>query len=142
MSASATEPTTAWSRRAAAAFLVVYGVIVLLQALFGVQDPGAATTGELTLTGLHLAVSVGAAAGLWHGRRWAWWGALFLAVLGLFFLLPVAIAVVLGAGRETARSAGELAFVLTAVVVLLLLVGILVPRRGDFGTRQGRQPGG
>lgn len=127
-------------RHAAAALLVLYGGIVLLQALFGAEEPGVGSTGEWMLAGLHLVVGVGAAAGLWRGRRWAWWGALLLAALGLFFLLPVAIAVVLGGGRETARSTGELAFVLSAVAVLLLLLGVLVSRRRIF--RDSRGPGG
>lgn len=133
MSPPASQRASAPGRTVAAVALLLYGVLVLIHALVSAQGPGETSAGELSLAIVHLAVAMGVAAGLRGGRRWAWWCASALGGLGLFFLLPVALGILLGGGREMAGTVWALVFFLTSTGALTLLVAILVARRQDFG---------
>lgn len=123
--------------RLAATLLTAYGALVLLQALLPYPGASGASREDLLLTTLHMAVALGVAIGLWRRTKWAWWSALALAAPGLFFLLPVAMGLLLGAGRAPFRSPVELGFHVASLITLVLLVAVLLVRRRAFGVGEG-----
>ncbi|HSH74654.1 MAG TPA: hypothetical protein VLA09_03030 [Longimicrobiales bacterium] len=83
---------------------------------------GGATAGDLVVAVLLLGAAALAGAGLRRSARWAWWAALALAALGLFFVLPVAGTILLGGSLEPVGTGWDVVFFpLTAVVLVALL---------------------
>jgi hypothetical protein len=127
----AREPTRLDSsvRSVAGVLLGFHGVLVLLEALFGAPNAGGDTSWEVALASLHLLVAWVVAASLMTSRAWAWWGALALTLLGLFFLLPVAMGIVFGGGSDFALDMWSRALVLGSTLTLAALFVILFTHR-------------
>lgn len=119
-------------RVAAATLLGIHGALVVLHSVFGPPSLGGAVTGEVTLAVLHFLVVLAVAGSLSRGRPWAWWVALGLTLLGLFFLVPLAMGVLLGGGTELARNAWELALVLGSPAALVIVFALLTTHRGAW----------
>jgi len=111
--------------------LVVGG---LLLANTGLASVGAEVNGSDWAFALLAAVaSIVAARSLWRGARGAWWVAAAYDAVGLFFVLPVMVAILFGASREPVGTGWDVVF-FPAVTVALLAVSaalwIARPQRG------------
>jgi len=116
----------------------VYGVLVLMQAVFGPEGMDRSAQGDLALATSHFVITLVVAAGLRRASRWSWWGALCLVSLGLFFTLPIAMGFFLATGEGPLRSLRESALVLSSFVTLVLLATILVAGRRSLGFERER----
>ncbi len=124
----------------AAALLSIYGALVLSQAAVGPEDPDAAARGDVALAALHFGITLVVALGIRRARSWAWWSALLLVALGLFFLLPIAMGFFLGTGEGPPLGGiWESVFVLSSFAVLVVLGTILVAGRRSLGIERGRR---
>jgi len=109
----------------AVAFLVVYGVLVLVAAFVGVRrEAGLPTAPSWSV--LHLVVVMALTFGLHHAQRWAWWGALAFAGAALLGLVPVTLAVLGGPGITVVLPRFDLMLVTGQAVALILLLGQLL----------------
>jgi hypothetical protein len=131
MNSSPANPSSfgASARAAAATLLWIHGVLVLLDAFFGPRSTEAAVGGAVVLSVLHFGIVLAVAVGLSRGRRWAWWGAVALALVGLFFLLPLAMGVLFGSGPRFSQDKWELALVLGSPTVLAAVLALLTTQR-------------
>jgi hypothetical protein len=113
--------------RAASWLMVAFGGLAALHAITGGGEP-------VTGSDLSFAVVVLVAASLCgyelrRGTQWAWWISLILAGVGLFFVLPIAGAVLLGGTAEPVGTGWDVVFFPLTTIVLVALVAVLVMGR-------------
>ena len=111
--------------------LVVGG---LLWANTGLASVGAGPSGsDWALALLAAVASIVAARGLWRGAHGAWWMAAAYDAVGLFFVLPVMIAILFGASREPVGTGWDVVFfpaVTGALLAMSATLWIARPKRG------------
>lgn len=88
-----------------------------------------ATAADWSFAVLLVVVSAVAARSLWVGMRWAWWLALGLAAVGLFFVLPVTGTILFGGSIEPVGTGWDIVFFPLTTTVLVALVAALWLRR-------------
>jgi hypothetical protein len=111
--------------------LLAVGGLMLANTAFASVGPGV-TGSDWSFTLLAAVASVVTARGLWVGARWAWWTAVAYAVAGLFFVLPVVIALLFGSWGEPVGTGWDVLFfpLITAVMIAsLVALWIARPRR-------------
>lgn len=108
--------------------LIVFAGLVLANT--GVSALRAAATGaDWSFALLLVVVAAVAARSLWVGMRWAWWVALGLAAVGLFFVLPVTGTILFGGSTEPVGTGWDIVFFPLTTIVLATLVASLWPLR-------------
>ena len=95
---------------------------------------GGATGTDVSFVALLVVVAAVSGRSLHRGARWAWWIALALAVVGLFFVAPVTGTILLGGSLEPVGTGWDVAFFPLMTIDLGALVVVLWKVRG----RQGR----
>ncbi|MEQ1854980.1 MAG: hypothetical protein ABL963_00840 [Longimicrobiales bacterium] len=109
--------------------LVTFAGLVL--AFTGVSALRSAATGaDWSFAVLVVVVAATTARRLWLGTRWAWWLALAIALAGLFFVLPVTGAILLGGSTEPVGTGWDIALFPLTAAVLCALLATLWPLRG------------
>jgi hypothetical protein len=104
--------------------IVATGGLVLANT--AISSAGPAVTGsDWSFALLAAVIAYLVARGLWSGARWAWWVGLVYAAVGLFFALPVAVALVFGASAEPVGTGWDLLLFPATTVLLLALLGAL-----------------
>ena len=110
-------PMAAW-------LLVAFAGLILANT--GVSAVRAEATGaDWSFAVLLVVVAAVAARSLWVGFRWAWWLALGLAAVGLFFVLPVTGTILLGGSIEPVGTGWDIVFFPLTTTVLVALVAAL-----------------
>ena len=109
--------------------LVAFGGLVLANT--GVSAVRADATGaDWSFALLLVLVAAVTARRLWLQIGWAWWVALALACVGLFFVLPVTGAILLGGSTEPVGTGWDIVFFpLTTTVLVALLAALWLLRR-------------
>lgn len=114
-------PMAAW-------LLIVFAGLVLANT--GVSALRADATGaDWSFAVLLVVVAAVAARSLWVGVRWAWWLALGLAAVGLFFVLPITGTILFGGSTEPVGTGWDIMFFPLTTTVLAALVAALWLRR-------------
>jgi hypothetical protein len=121
--------------------VVAFGFLMLVNGGVAVAR-GTATTGDVLLTGLLLAAAVTTALGLRRRARWAWWTALVLGSIGLFFILPVAGTILLGGSLEPVGTGWDVVFFPMTAGVLVALLTLLWTLRKTAVAGEGSPPDG
>jgi hypothetical protein len=109
--------------------LIVFGGLVLANT--AVSSGGVGVTGSDWSFALLVALSSALIArSLWGGARWAWWAAATYGMVGLFFVLPVTLTILLGSSSEPVGTGWDVLLFpsITAVMVVLLAALWLVRR--------------
>jgi hypothetical protein len=89
------------------------------------------TGADVSFVALLLAVCLPIALGLtWH-TRWAWWSALALGLIGLFFVLPVAGTILLGGPADPVGTGWDVVFFPLTGAVLIALMAALWKLRSE-----------
>jgi len=109
--------------------LIAFAALVLANTAISALTSGA--TGADWSFAVLLAMVAGASArSLWMGARWAWWIAFALAFVGLFFVLPVAGAILLGGSTDPVGTGWDVVFFpLSTGVLVALLVALWTLRK-------------
>lgn len=94
------------------------------------------TGSDVSFVLLVLATAIAIMIGLIRRSPWAWWGALALAGVGLFFVLPVTGTLLLGGPRDPVGTGWDVIFFPVTTGVLVALMGVLWRLRRDL-TREG-----
>lgn len=108
--------------------LIVFAALVLANTAVAALT-SSATGADWSFTLLLVVVAGAAARSLWSGLRWAWWIALALAFVGLFFMLPVTGTILLGGSTEPVGTGWDIVFFPLSTVVLVALVSALWAQR-------------
>jgi hypothetical protein len=90
------------------------------------------TGSDLSFVLLVLAAALAIVIGFIRRSPWAWWGALALAGVGLFFVLPVTAALLLGGARPPVGTGWDVVFFPATTGVLVGLLVVLWRLRGDL----------
>ena len=91
------------------------------------------TGSDVSFVLLVLAAALAIVIGLIRRSPWAWWGALALSAVGLFFVLPVTGTLLLGGPRDPVGTGWDIVFFPVTTGVLIGLLGVLWRLRGDPG---------
>jgi hypothetical protein len=83
------------------------------------------TGADVSFVALVLAAAITIVIGLIRRSPWAWWGALALAAVGLFFVLPVAGTILLGGPSDPVGTGWDVVFFPLTTAVLVALLGAL-----------------
>jgi len=111
-----------WSGR----LLVAFGTLLLVHGFVAARHVFASSTVDLAIFVVIFLVCLGTARGLWRRAPWAWWMALGVALVALFFVAPVAGTIILGGGAEPVGTGWDVLFFPLAAVIL---VGVLIMLR-------------
>lgn len=113
--------------RAAAVLLLIYGALVLANAVYAHMAPAAVTPAGLFRAAVRIIGIVLIAIGLLRGAHWAWLAAV---VFGGFWLLMgiVAVAAVATAGDGVGVSISGLFFVVVGTAMLAVAWALLLTR--------------
>jgi hypothetical protein len=90
------------------------------------------TGSDVSFVMLLLAASLAIGLGLIRHARWAWWCALGLALVGLFFVLPVAGTILLGGPADPVGTGWDVVFFPAMTVVALTLIVALWRARAEW----------
>lgn len=90
------------------------------------------TGADVSFVLLVLAAALAIVIGLVRRSPWAWWGALVLAGVGLFFVLPVTGTLLLGGPRDPVGTGWDVVFFPVTTAVLTGLLVVLWRLRGDL----------
>ena len=88
------------------------------------------TGSDVSFVLLVLAAAIAIVLGLIRRSPWAWWSALGLAVVGLFFVLPVVGTILLGGPSDPVGTGWDVVFFPLTTAVLIGLVVALWRLRG------------
>jgi len=127
------------SARLASWLVVAFGALFALHSVIG---RGQAVTGSgLSFAAVVLLTTSLCGYGLRRRSLWAWWASLLLAGLGLFFVLPVVGAILLGTTTEPVGTGWDVIFFPLTTAILIALLALLVMARRQAGTAgQGETP--
>ena len=93
------------------------------------------TGSDVSFVLLVLAAAIAIVIGLIRRSPWAWWGALALAVVALFFVLPVTGTQLLGGPSDPVGTGWDVVFFPVTTGVLVALLVLLWRLRSDAGSR-------
>jgi peptidoglycan/LPS O-acetylase OafA/YrhL len=110
-------------RRLAGALIIVFWGLLAANTWVAAVTVGV-TGSDVSFLLLLMAGVVAIVIGLIRRSPWAWWAALGLAVVGLFFVLPVTSTILLGGPTDPVGTGWDVVFfpLTTAVLVALLAV--------------------
>jgi hypothetical protein len=109
--------------------LIAWGGLVVANTAVSALTSGA-TGADWSFALLLVLVAAASARSLRHGLRWAWRTSLALALVGLFFLLPVTGTILLGGPTEPVGTGWDIVFFpLSTGVLASLLVALWLRRK-------------
>ena len=117
-------------RWAGGLILVFWGLLAANTWIAAVR--GGITGSDVSFVLLVLAAAISIVIGLIRRSPWAWWGALALAAVGLFFVLPVTGTLLLGGPRDPVGTGWDVVFFPVTTAVLVGLLVVLWRLRGEL----------
>jgi hypothetical protein len=104
-----------WSAR----LIVVFGTLMLVHGFVTTRHIFAPSAVDLAVSVAIFLVCLAAGRGLRRGDPWAWWAALGITLVALFFVAPVAGTIILGGGTEPVGTGWDVVFFPLASVILV-----------------------
>lgn len=111
----ATSAHDLWSAR----LIVLFGTLMLVHGLVTNRHIFAPSAVDLAISVVIFLVCLAAGRGLRRQDRWAWWSALGITLVALFFVAPVAGTIILGGGTEPVGTGWDVVFFPLASVILV-----------------------
>lgn len=119
-----------WASR----LVVAFGVLTMVHWLVASFNRIGATAADLGFTVLLLVATAVCGHGMRRHARWAWFGALALAIGGLFFVAPIAGTILLGGSTEPIGTGWDVVFFPLVALILVVLIAMLRPAWRAMGS--------
>jgi hypothetical protein len=118
------------ARRLASGLLLIFWGLLAMNTWIAAVQVGI-TGSDISFVLLVLAATIAIVIGLIRRSPWAWWGALALAAMALFFVLPVTGTLLLGGPREPVGTGWDVVFFPVTTGILIALLVLLWRLRAD-----------
>jgi hypothetical protein len=112
-----------WASR----LVVAFGVVTVIHWVVASYNRIGSTAADLGFTVLLLVATAVCGHGMRRYARWAWFGALALAIGGLFFVAPIAGTILLGGGTDPIGTGWDAVFFPLVTLILVALIAALRP---------------
>ena len=136
------KPDVAPQAVAWASHLVVsFGVIMLVHFFVVSYTMAGVSAADFSFAVLLLVAAAVCGRGMRRRARWAWFGALALALGGLFFVAPIVMTILLGGGPDPVGTGWDVVFFPLVAAILVALLAMLRPAWRAMGTGADAPPG-